>query len=185
VEGGTPVTVPTIETKRFTLRMFTQDDFEAYYERIFSARSVMRFLSGSGEPRTREESMLSFARFISPERDARDRVWAVVERDSNEVIGHGILQRLDMSDLIEVGYALGERWWGAGIATEASKALIEYGFTRTPLELIVGVAKPENAASRRVLEKSGLTYAGMRHYYKLDLAYYELSKADYTRRQNG
>jgi RimJ/RimL family protein N-acetyltransferase len=177
------MTVPTIETERLTLRAFTQDDFEPYYERIFSVRSVMRFLSGTGEPRTREESMLSFARFISPGRDPRDRVWAVVERDSNEVIGHGILQRLDTSDLIEVGYALGERWWGAGIATEASKALIDHGFTHTPLELIVGVARPENAASRRVLEKSGLTYAGMRHYYKLELAYYELTKADYGRRQ--
>ena len=176
------MTVPTIETPRLTLRAFTLDDFEPYFQHILSARPVMRFLSGSGEPRTREESMLSFARVMNPERDPRDRVWAVVERDSGEVIGHGILQRLDTSDLIEVGYALGERWWGAGIATEVSRALVDYGFSRTPLELIVGVARPENAASRRVLEKSGLTYAGMRHYYKLEVAYYELTKADYERR---
>lgn len=179
------MTVPTIETERLTLRAFTEDDFEPYFERIFSARPVMRFLSGSGEPRTREESMLSFARFISPERDPRDRVWGVVERVSDEVIGHAILQRLDTSDLIEVGYALGERWWGAGIATEASKAVVDYGFAHTPLELIVGVARPENAASRRVLEKSGLTYLGLRHYYKLDLVYYELTKAEHTRRKKG
>jgi RimJ/RimL family protein N-acetyltransferase len=176
------VTVPTIETPRLTLRAFTLDDFEPYFERVFSARPVMRFLSGSGEPRTREESMLAFARMTSPDRDPRDRVWALVDRNSGEVLGHAILQRLDTSDLIEVGYALGERWWGAGIATEASKAVVDYGFAHTPLDLIVGVARPENVASRRVLEKTGLTYAGVRHYYKLDLAYYELTKADYERR---
>jgi RimJ/RimL family protein N-acetyltransferase len=179
------MTVPTIETERLTLRAFTEDDFEPYFERILAARPVMRFLSGSGEPRTREEGMVSFARISSPERDPRDRVWAVVERATNEVLGHAILQRLDTSDLIEVGYALGERWWGRGIATEASKAVVEYGFAHTPVELIVGVAKPENAASRRVLEKSGLTYIGLRHYYKLHLVYYELTKADYTRRKKG
>jgi RimJ/RimL family protein N-acetyltransferase len=172
--------VPTIDTARLTLRAFTHDDFEPYFERILSARPVMRFLSGSGEPRTREESMLAFARMVSPERDPLDRVWAVVERSSSEMIGHAILQRLDKSDLIEVGYALGERWWGAGIATEASKAVVEYGFACTPLELIVGVARPENLASRRVLEKTGLRYAGMRHYYNLELAYYELTKADHS-----
>jgi [ribosomal protein S5]-alanine N-acetyltransferase len=175
------MTVPTIETPRLTLRAFAQDDFEAYFERILSVRAVMRFLSGSGEPRSREESMLSFARISATDRDPRDRVWAVVERASGELAGHAILQRLDKSDLIEVGYALGERWWGAGIATEASKAVVDYGFASTTLELIVGVARPENAASRRVLEKTGLTYAGMRHYYQLDLAYYELTKADHER----
>jgi RimJ/RimL family protein N-acetyltransferase len=173
--------VPTIETPRLTLRPFEHDDFEPYFERVLSVRAVMRFLSGSGEPRTREESLLSFARMSALDRDPRDRVWAVVERATGELAGHAILQRLDKSELIEVGYALGERWWGAGIATEASKALVDHGFAHTPLELIVGVARPENVASRRVLEKTGLTYAGMRHYYQLDLAYYELTKAQYER----
>ena len=181
MESRAHVTVPTIETPRLTLRAFGEGDFEPYFERILSARAVMRFLSGSGDPRTREESMLSFARMSAQDRDPRDRVWAVVERDSNELIGHAILQRLDTSDLIEVGYALGERWWGHGIATETARAVVDYGFAHTPLELIVGVARPENLASRRVLEKTGLTYAGMRHYYKLDVAYYELTKAAYER----
>lgn len=167
---------PRIETPRLVLRAFMHEDFEPYYERILSQRAVMRFLSGSGEARSREESLVSFARFTNPRRDPHDLVWAVTERQSGELIGHAVLQRLDKSDLTEVGYALGERWWGAGLATEASRAVVAFGFETTPLELIVGIARPENAASRRVLEKTGLTYTGIRHYYGFEVAYYELTR---------
>ena len=47
---------PTIETPRLTLRTFSEADFEPYFERLLSQRAVMRFLSGTGEPRTREEA---------------------------------------------------------------------------------------------------------------------------------
>jgi ribosomal-protein-alanine N-acetyltransferase len=115
-------------------------------------------------------------------------MWAVVERESGELLGHAVLQRLDQSDLIEVGYALGESFWGRGFATEASRAAVDFGFATTDLNLIVGIARPENAASRRVLEKTGLSYAGVRRYYNFDVAYYELLRTDHkaaSRSQKG
>ena len=123
--------------------------------------------------------MLAFARISAADRDPCDRVWAIVERPSNEVIGHAVLQRLDKGDLIEVGYALGEAWWGKGYATEAARATVDFGFGPARLGLIVGIARPENLASRRVLEKTGLRYVGMRHYYHVDVAYYEFTRAQH------
>jgi len=172
---------PAIETPRLILRSFTEADFEPYFAAILSQRPVMRWLSGTGEPRTREEAVLTWARLLSPDRDPRDRFWAVVDRASGDLLGHAVLQRLDKGELIEVGYALGERWWGAGIATEASRAVVDFGFATTDLDMIVGIARPENAGSRRVLEKSGLTYQGTRQYYGLDVAYYELRRADHKK----
>ncbi|MBV8082831.1 MAG: GNAT family N-acetyltransferase [Candidatus Eremiobacteraeota bacterium] len=168
---------PTIETARLTLRSLAQADFEPYYDAVLSQRAVMYWLSASGEPRSREESLATWARLTSPQRDPRDRFWAVVNRASGELLGHVVLQRLDKGDLIEVGYALGEKHWGAGFATEASRAVVEFGFATTDLEMIVGIARPNNGASRRVLEKTGLQYAGMRRYYDVDVAYYELHRA--------
>jgi len=170
---------PTIETARLTLRSPMQDDFERYFQIVLSQAPVMRWF-GSGEPRTREEAELTWARFLSPERDPRDRLWAVIERSSGELIGHAALQRLEKGDLTEVGYALGQTYWGMGIATEASRAVIDFGFATTDLDMIVGVARQENAASRRVLEKSGLTFKGLRRYYGLDVAYYELKRSEYV-----
>jgi len=169
--------VPTIQTSRLTLRSMRADDFAPYFERILSDSAVMRWLGGDGQPRSRESAQLAIARLMDPQRDARDRFWVAVERASDQLIGHAVLQRLDKSDLIEVGYALGRHWWGAGLATEAARALVDYGFSVAGLDVVTGVARPENAASRRVLEKAGLRYAGMRRYYEKDLAFYELVRA--------
>jgi len=173
------MTVPTIQTDRMVLRAIEPDDFEPYFEQIFSDGAVMRWLGGDGQPRSRENAQLAFARLSDPERDERDRFWVAVDRASGDLVGHAVLQRLDKSGLIEVGYALGQRWWGLGLATEAARALVDYGFSALGLDLITGVARPANAASRRVLEKAGLTYVGMRRYYEKDLVYYELARAEW------
>ena len=164
-----------------TLRAFQGEDVEPYFEQILSDGAVMRWLAGDGKPRTREAAQLAYARITSPDRDERDLFWIAVDRESGDLIGHAVLQRLDKSDLIEVGYALGRRWWGSGLATESARALVDHGFSVLGLDLITGVARPENAASRRVLEKAGLVFSGMRRYYEKDVAYYELARGAWER----
>ena len=173
--------VPTIDTERLILRAVEPDDFEPYFEEILSDGAVMRWLGGDGQPRSRENAQATFARLSDPARDEQNRFWIAVDRASGRLVGHAVLQRLDRSDLIEVGYALGQRWWGAGLATEAARALVDYGFSVLGLDLITGVARPANAASRRVLEKAGLSYAGERRYYDKDLAYYEVARGVWER----
>jgi [ribosomal protein S5]-alanine N-acetyltransferase len=182
LESRAHLKVPTIHTDRLTLRAFEEYDFEPYFEQILGEREVTRWLGGDGQPRTRENAQLVFARLTDPNRDERDRFWVACERTSGELMGHAVLQRLDKTDIIEVGYALGTRWWGKGFATEAARALVDYGFETVALNLIAGVARPENLASRRVLEKAGLLYYGMRRYYEKDLAYYELARTFWERR---
>jgi ribosomal-protein-alanine N-acetyltransferase len=55
--------------------------------------------------------------------------------------------------------------WGNGYATEAARATIAFGFDELQLERIVAVTLPDNRASRRVLEKCGLTFAGQAFVY--------------------
>ena len=58
----------------------------------------------------------------------------------------------------EIGYWVGRRHWGDGIATEAARALIDHGFETTAIHAVTGSCRVINDASRRVLEKSGLRY---------------------------
>jgi len=58
---------------------------------------------------------------------------------------------------VEVMYTLPRAWWGKGLATEITEALVNLGFGQLNLPSMVGVAAVENAASRRVLEKSGFS----------------------------
>lgn len=60
----------------------------------------------------------------------------------------------------ELGYWFGEPFWGRGIATEAVRAAIDFAFTETDFDLILGAARVVNPGSRRVLEKCGFQWCG-------------------------
>jgi RimJ/RimL family protein N-acetyltransferase len=62
----------------------------------------------------------------------------------------------------EVGYWLGVAYWGRGFATEAVRALIDHAFGDLEHETLISGARVNNPASRRVLEKCGFQWTGVR-----------------------
>lgn len=64
-------------------------------------------------------------------------------------------------DTPEIGYWLGVSYWGKGFATEAVRALIDYGFADLAHEALQAGALVSNPASRRVLEKCGFQWTGV------------------------
>jgi RimJ/RimL family protein N-acetyltransferase len=60
----------------------------------------------------------------------------------------------------EIGYWLGESWWGRGIATEALIAVTRHGVERYGLTRLFALPFAQNAASCRVLEKAGYVREG-------------------------
>jgi RimJ/RimL family protein N-acetyltransferase len=62
----------------------------------------------------------------------------------------------------EVGYWLGVPYWGRGFATEAVRALIDHAFGDLEHETLISGARVNNPASRRVLEKCGFQWTGVR-----------------------
>ena len=73
-------------------------------------------------------------------------------------------------------YRLDQLYWHQGIATEATKASLRYGFEEVKLNSIVAITAPEHLASRRVMEKAGLKYEKDAHFYNLDVVYYALAQ---------
>ncbi len=65
-------------------------------------------------------------------------------------LGHDVYRRS-----AEIGYWLGEAYWGRGIATEAVHAMTDYGFARFDLARLWAGVFESNPASTRVLEKAG------------------------------
>ena len=76
------------------------------------------------------------------------------------MIGFCGLRRLDDASGVEVLYGIAPAHWGRGLATEVAFAVLRYGFEEAGLGHILGIADKENAASRRVLEKIGMTFEG-------------------------
>lgn len=73
-----------------------------------------------------------------------------------KVIGSAAIWRTDDTGLVgEMGYTLNQDYWGQGLATEVAGLLISIGREKLGLRRIEATCDPQNAASIRVLEKSG------------------------------
>ena len=86
-----------------------------------------------------------------------------IEVDGQAVGGIGLHRQDDVHRRsAEIGYWLGEAYWGRGIATEAVRAITAYGFEHSDLIRIYALVFAWNAASIRVVEKAGYQFEGRR-----------------------
>jgi len=166
---------PSIETGRLILRPFELDDLDDLAA-ILADPDVTRYLPG-GRPRTREQTGTTLQFIISHWEQHGFGWWAVNLKTDRELIGWCGLKLLDSTGGVEVLYLFARRHWGQGYATEACTASLRYGFQELKLDRIIALAVPENAASRRVMEKMGMQYEKTAEYYNLELACYSVTRA--------
>lgn len=148
-----------LRTDRMVLRRFTSADVDLLVE-LDSDPDVMRYITG-GRPTPREE----IERDVLPaflgyyQRFAGYGFWAAVEVATGDFLGwfHFRPREGGSIDEAELGYRLRRSAWGKGYGTEGSRALIHVGFTEYGVERVVAEAMAVNTASRRVMEKAGLT----------------------------
>ena len=87
--------------------------------------------------------------------------WAVVERDSGDLIGWGGLSHspnAPQAPLVEILFALSPDVWGRGWGTELVHELVAATWRRPELEEIIATLEPDNQASIKVLEKNGFIH---------------------------
>ena len=161
-----------LETQRLILRHLGLDDFDIFFQ-LDSDPAVMRYI---GPPLTEKQSRERLEKAIQKytTRSGLGR-WMAVLKDDGESIGWYILDHLEESGMIEVGYRLLQKHWGKGYATEMSIALLRYGFFNLGLEKIVGITNSENTASQRVLKKIGMQHAGEEYHYKQKVSLFEIT----------
>ena len=153
--------IPTVNTERLILRKVLLDDMEDMFE-YSCDHEITKFLTWSPHPDTRHTvEYLNYLQARYRTGDFYD--WAVVLRENGKMIGTCGFTRFDYANnSAEIGYVLNGAYHGQGIATEALKKVIEFGFSRMNLNRIEGKYMIENAASRRVMEKCGMTFEGVR-----------------------
>ncbi len=172
--------MPEIETTRLLLRMFTDDDLDDL-SRIYADADVMRYLSG--HPLTREETAGWLRYFLAGWEDYGFGWWAVVLKESGELIGHCGLQFIHVTPEVEVTYGLAREYWRKGLASEAARAGLWFAFTDLKLDRVYALADPGNIRSHRVMERAGMRYDKTAYYmddmYEGDLLYYVMSRHEY------
>jgi len=75
-----------------------------------------------------------------------------------QFVGWAGLAYLPEFDEIDLGYRFLPEYWGLGIATEASRAILNYGFDQLELKKIIAIAMKEHKASIRVMQKVGMEF---------------------------
>src|ERR687895_670485 len=91
--------------------------------------------------------------------------WLAISRDAETAWWGEPSSTLEDSEEIEVGYRFLREHWGRGYATEAARAAIRFAFDEMGLDRLVAVTLPTNRASRRVMEKCGLSFVGVMQVY--------------------
>ena len=166
--------IPTLKTKRLTLRPLSLSDQSAMVDAIMSDMDLMYWLPYSDAVSTfegQQEVALGYLNdFIKPWDANGFGVWAACIRDTElgpvgDFIGYcGFLPEQLEGAGPEIAYAMKKSMWGKGLITEALKTCIDWIFVKPEISCVHAVTDKANTASRRVMEK-----VGMRHEKDVDL----------------
>ncbi|HEM3472318.1 TPA: GNAT family N-acetyltransferase [Streptococcus suis] len=146
-----------LETTRLLLRPWSETDAED----LFAEARHPEVGPAAGWPvhQSVEESQEIIKTVLS-----QPETYALVLKETGQVIGSiglmiGKQSGLDLPDSeAELGYWLGQSFWGKGLIPEASQVLLDYGFAQLSLDKIWCCAFVENSKSMRVQKKLGFVY---------------------------
>lgn len=145
-----------LQTERLVLRPFRLGDALDVFD--YAQSAIVGPMAGWPPHKDIEESRQVVRRFIR-----QGDEWAIVEKKCGRVIGSIGLHpdpRRTVRGARALGYALGEKFWGRGYATEAASAALRYAFERLGAPVVSACHDPKNAKSKRVLKKLGFTPEG-------------------------
>ena len=125
--------------------------------RLHSDPVVMQTMGGSWASSRTEEWI---ERQIQLQRRWGHGVWLFRLATSGIPVGRGALRHvlIEDEDEVEVGYVVFREFWNQGLATEIASALAELAFDHLGRDNVVAYTTPDNAASKRVMEKAGFAY---------------------------
>jgi RimJ/RimL family protein N-acetyltransferase len=147
-------TLAVLETDRLVLRAPRPDDAEAL-ARLIGDRRIAVNTARVPYP----YSVTDANQFIAAVNRQGGEAAFLITLDNALIGGCGVAQ----SDSgAELGYWIGVPFWGQGFATEAARAVIDHAFGGLGHEVLEAGARVSNPASRRVLEKCGFQWTGVR-----------------------
>ena len=175
----------TIKTERLILRRFAYSDYDSMLKYWISDPEIQSLYS---EPvyTTKEEVKELLDQYIFSYEKENYYRWAIITKETNQCIGQIAYFLVDeKNNFAEIEYCIGAAFQCKGFATEATKAVIKYGFENINLHKVQICTKTINEPSKRVIEKCGFTYEGtLRDYFcvkdeYIGRLYYSILESEY------
>lgn len=169
-----PAAIPTLTTTRLRLRPFAALDADGVATLAGDA-AVSRFLLQVPHPYPRELADTWIASHAEAWSQGRGPTWAIERRRDRALIGSISLTWIRRHDRAELGYWLGQPYWGHRYAREAATAAVEFGFATLGVHRVYAQHLGGNDRSAAVLRAIGMTAEGVRRdHIKKDGAYHDL-----------
>ncbi len=174
----------TLTTARLRLEPFRDEHLDGLHT-LNADPEVMRYISG--KPETREETAAVVERVKARWAEVGYSWWALIERETGEIVGAGCLQNLrreatplpDPDCPLEIGWRLRRDRHGRGLATEAAIAIADFAFDVRGAQELLAVCHPENLASAKVMQRIGMQPLGEQRWYGKDVTTYRIDAAQW------
>lgn len=168
----THIGTQVIETERLILRRFEFSDVESMLRNWIADEKIQSLYS---EPvyETEEAVKALLTKYIGSYEKEDYYRWAVIDKETKECIGQIAYFLVDSKNhFAEIEYCIGGEFQCRGFATEATKAVMDFGFKRMNLHKVQICTKTINVPSKRVIEKCGFIYEGtLRDYFYMNGEY--------------
>lgn len=146
-----------LETERLLLRRLLPEDLDDLFA-LYRDPEIRRYFPEG--TLTYEETQEELEWFLDghPEHPELG-LWATIYKETNQFIGRcGLLPwTIDDQYEVEVAYMIAKAYWRQGLATEAARAIRDYGFEQLHLSRLICLIDPENQASIKVAQNMGMT----------------------------
>jgi RimJ/RimL family protein N-acetyltransferase len=164
--------LPRIKATRLLLRPFTLADAKEV-QRLAGDRDIAATTAAIPHP---YDDGVAEQWIAMHQQRFEEGTWLnlAITRDPDGALVGALGLRLELEhDRAELGYWIGKPYWGQGYATEAARALVEYGFERLGLHRIYAYHFSSNPASGKVLQKIGMRHEGHRRQHDKKWGRYE------------
>lgn len=175
-----------IETKRLILRELDYIDENDLFE-MDSDPEVHLYIENN-PVKTINETQKVIKMLKSQYKENGIARWAVVDKLTKECIGWSGLKYFNQQlnnhkNFYELGYRFKKKHWGKGFATEASIAILDYGFKNLEVEVIFAISNPKNLNSKKVLTKLGFDFKETFDYEGDPTDWFELTKTSWVNKK--
>jgi len=171
------------ETERLTFRMLEQSDYDEWMN-LFVGTDVARFLGMAHLHTPKEQCDLWFEKSFGRYRDNKGGMNVLIEKATGKFVGQCglLLQHIDESTIMEIGYSLLPQHWGKGYALEAARKCRDHAFSNNYTNELYSIIHPENRSSEKVAENNGMRrYKFLPDYQGMPVNMYRVTKGEWDK----
>ena len=170
-----------LETDRLRFATWKTDDWREF-KKLATDPLVVRYL-GTGDPWPDERVKEFVNRQCENWEKSGICLWKLLPKDSDTLIGICGLQHLAGGLEVEIGWWLAPACWGEGLASEAARQALAYGFEVNRLDRIVAIAQAVNLDSLRVMDKIGMRFEREAMHKGVRVLLYTITRDAYNSQQ--